>query len=229
MNRIELELKLFNEQYLTEHPLEVDIVNQVEETFSKQGHSGFSANYCFKYLKMLAEKPTETLETLDNMLKNNNEDMQHLITQNILEIYNLIKDYSTIKQKAIIDLIEDKPLTPIMGTEEEWALCDFLSKPGKYEAYTNIRYSRITKYVFPDGIEIATCLDDVAYSDNGGYYTFSTGRFGRRQITFPYMPPEKPEVVCIYEVEGKTPFILTDPKTIAKVKENYLTPRKVEN
>lgn len=226
MNRIELELKLFNEQYLTEHPLEMDIINQVKEVFSKQGHSGFSANYCFKYLRMLAEKPSETLEILDNMLKTDNEPMQQLITQNIFEVYNLIKDYSPIKQKAIVNLLEGLPLTPLQGTEDEWALDNILSKKGVYQAYTNIRCSRITKYVFPDGIEIATSLDDVAYSDNGGYYTFSTGRFGRRQITFPYMPPEKPEVVCIYEVDGKSPFILTDPKTIAQVKENYLKNRE---
>lgn len=228
MNRIELELKLFNGQHQAEQPLEVDIVNQVVEAFSKQGHSGFSANYCFKYLRMLIQNPVETISILDNMLKEQ-EPMQQLITQNIFEVYDLIKDLPELHQKAVIDLIEDKPLTPILGEENEWAYCKWLSKPGKYEAYTNIRHSRITKYVFPDGIEIATCLDDVAYSDNGGYYTFTTGRFGRRQITFPYIPPEKPEVICIYEVEGRTPFILTDPKTIAKVKENYLTPRKAEN
>ena len=226
MNRIELELKLFNEQYLTEQPLEVETIDHIESIFMKQGHSGFSANYCFKYLKMLAEKPTETLEILDNMLKTDNEPMQQLITQNIMEIYNLIKEYSTIKQKAIIDLIEGKPLTPILGLENEWEYDPILSNDEVYKAYTNKRYYRLTKYVFPDGIEIATCLDDVAYSDNGGYYTFSTGRFGRRQITFPYMPPEKPEVICIYEVEGKSPFILTDPKTIAQVKENYLKNRE---
>lgn len=206
--------------------LTLDLVDKVEEAFSKQGHSGFSANYCFNYLKSLADNPVKTLEKLKEMLTfDDGDSLQNLITSQILEIYDMIKEYTPVIQKAVVKLLDYKPLTPLLGTEDEWVKCDWYDEADKYEVYSNVRCSGVYKYVMPNGIEICTYLDDVCYSDNGGYTHFTTGRFGRRQITFPFEIPEKPEVVYLYEVEGITPFILTDPDTIAKVKEVYLKER----
>lgn len=225
---LQKEIDRFNNYYLLKQPLTLDLVNKVEEEFSKQGHSGFSANYCFGFLKRLADYPLTTIEHLDKMLaKDDTDGMQKLITKNILDIYSMIKDTTPSIQKAIVKLLEGKPLTPLLGTEDEWVKDDWCDEKDS-EVYSNVRCSGVSKYVFKDGIEICTYLDDVCYSDNGGYTHFTTGRLGRRQITFPFEIPESPEVVYLYEVEGRTPFILTDPETIKKVKNNYIEMRRKE-
>lgn len=219
---LQQEIDRFNAYYkLGEHlSLKLDLVNEVFNTFENQGHSGFSANYCFRYLTQLMNTHEETMRKLNEMLSNDSEGLQTLITNNILEIYNLISAKPLCIQKAILDLLQDRPLTPLTGEEDEWVEDTFYAGE-PYKRYSNKRCSNVSKYVMSDGIEICTYLYDRSFSDNGGCTFFTTGRFGRVQITFPFTPPEESEVVHIYAVEGIAPFILTDPKTIAQVRENY--------
>ena len=226
--QLQQEINRFNDYFKLGEKLslKLDLVNKVFEAFNKQGHSGFSAHYCFRYLKGLADNREETMKKLKDMLSKDSDGFQKLITNNIMEIHNLISDTPVCVQKAIVNLLQDNPLTPLTGEEDEWVEDTYCTDDNApYKVYFNKRCSRVSKYVMPDGIEICTYLYDRSFSDNGGCTFFTTGRFGRRQITFPFTIPEKSEEVFIYEVEGKTPFILTDPDTIAKVKEVYLKER----
>ena len=224
--QLQQEIDRFNKYYSPVQPLTLDIVNHVEDLFSNQGHSGFSASYCFNYLKRLAKNFSETQIKLANMLTECEDDCQITITKNIMEIHNAIAYLPTDVQLAIINLLRGNPLTPITNEEDEWVEDHFCTdENAPYKMYSHKRCSRVSKYVMPDGIEICTYLYDRSFSDNGGYTFFTTGRFGRRQITFPFEIPDESEEVYIYEVEGKTPFILTDPKTIQQVRENYLRER----
>ena len=80
--------------------------------------------------------------------------------------------------------------------------------------------SSIFKYVYTiegETIEIGVSTDNIIYTDNGGINYFTTSRLGRKQIAFPYMPPEKSEVVYLFEPEeDRPPFVLTDSNTIEK-------------
>lgn len=226
---LQQEIDRFNEynQLGERLSLKLDLFIEVLNTFENQGHSGFSANYCFSYLEMLTDKPEETLEKLTKMVNEDaSDELQSLITDNILEIYNLISDKPLCIQKAIITLLQGDPLTPLTGEEDEWVEDTILTNR-QYKVYTNKRCHRVQKNVMPDGIEICTYSNHQIFSDNGGHTFFSTYKFGRVQITFPFVIPEA-EKVYLYEVEGQRAFILTDPKTIEQVRQNYLTPKEVK-
>lgn len=193
-----------------------EMVNKVHMKFREQGHTGFTAEYAFGHLTRLAKDPEKATKELNALLAEDTKDngMQKVITDNINEVYNVFLEYNSSPEEilAVIELLRGNPLTPLMGTEDEWVLDEFLNDPKDPNVthYSNKRCSRVSKHVFSNGLEIATCLESVIYSDNGGINFFTTGRFGRKQITFPFSLPEKPEVVYIYEPdEDKTPFILT--------------------
>ena len=227
MTNIEKEIQRF----MGVHPdtkLVAKAVTELEELFSRQGHSGFSAHYVFSALRGTIEDEATGREKLQKLLDDSAKDlegyrMQCCINHNILEVLDFMKPYDTKDKLALIKLLEGKPLTPLMGTEDEWELNKFYGcgSDEPYTVYSNTRCHTVTKYVLKDGIEICTYLHDQTFSDNGGYTHYTTGSFGRRQITFPFEVPERPEVVYLYEVEDRTPFILTDPKTIEQVRRNY--------
>ena len=212
---------------------------------SDQNHSGFShsflvgrLNYALtrniSYSELLAQTLTApkyegynlTEEDLSKGCKLLNDmsdiSMDMEMDKDVLEVLKALEDNNFTQQetKWFMDLLKDKVLSPIMNIPEEWNLIDHGQDGTSYELYQNNRMSSIFKYVYTiegETIEIGVSIDNTIYTDNGGINHFTTNRFGRKQITFPYMPPEKPEVVYLFEPEeDRAPFVLTDPNTIEK-------------
>lgn len=216
-DKIISELKKYNEVYNKD--IKPDKLIEANNAFSEQGHSGFSARYAINYIEEMLKDPVETKKILDEMLENNKDDgygMQKVITDNIMEIYNIMKDASADEKNIIVKLLNHDPITPILGTDDEWNEVTF--NGGKCKTYQNKRCYSIFKDVYPNGLSIAYDSNATCHSDDGGLSWFSSGRFGRKQITFPYEP--KKENIYIYEPEeGLMPYILTDEATISKLKE----------
>ena len=210
-----------------------------------QEHSGFSHNFLIGRLNYVINNNLSYDELLKQILGepmyyNNNltekdimkghsflNDMSDMsmemeMDKDILEVVKAIEDNQLTQQetKWLIDLLDGKVLSPIMNVPEEWNLVDRGQEGTNYELYQNNRMSSIFKYVYTiegETIEIGVSTDNTVYTDNGGINYFTTSRLGRKQIAFPYMPPEKSEVVYLFEPEeDRPPFVLTDSNTIEK-------------
>lgn len=230
------EVLLYNKQHNSN--ISYNNLKAIEEIFEKQGHSGLSASYVIGILAKYAKSPSATLDGLNKALdearltgKKSVYNMQIVITDNIKELIQIINKLNMTKEEIglIPLLLETIPFTPLTGEDDEWYEKDDIFKHLDICAneYTNKRCSKVSKYVFNNGLVICTALDDIVYSDNGGVSFFSTGRLGRKQITFPYTVSQKPEEVYLYEPsENFCPFILTDTNTIKQLKEIYLSNRE---
>ena len=110
-----------------------------------------------------------------------------------------------------VKLFDFEPLTPLTGEKEEWKK--------SLNNYQNVRCNHVFKEVLPGGIEIAFDLDSTIASYDGGKTFCFSSLLPLKQITFPYDPSENKDKVMLYEHNNRT-FILTDKKTIEKVREN---------
>lgn len=219
MQRAEYEMKKYEEVYHRKLPK--DLVEHIFNIMFEQCHSGFSANYVFRFLRSLNENEEKTLKTLDTLIKKstNKEGMQYLIDQNIRDLWAELKKCDNRQDReAIIKLLAFQPLTPLLGTDDEWGE-PYISRDRKVQQ--NKRKSSVFReYIKEYDLWIAYDVDRNAYSDNGGINWFSTGRFGNTQITFPYVPKE----VKTYLLETKgeydpRTYVLTDKETIEKIKQ----------
>lgn len=204
----------------TGRQLPVELVQKAVDEISKQGHSGFSVSYVVSYLKQLVTDEVKTKERLEKLMNKEGADyIQRLITSNIYNLWEIIKDFETNEDKfAVINILNYEPTTPLLGTDDEWRDDTIASKNRKVQQ--NVRCSSVFREWFDDIQDwIAYDIDSNSYSDNGGITFFTTGRFGRKQITFPYEP--KKNANYIYEYREDKYIILTDPKTIEKVKQAH--------
>lgn len=225
--RVLKELELYEKEY--GKSIDKEVVERVINKFSEAGHSGFSANYAIGYIYSMIDDFIGTNERLSQSISECTDPqglaMQKMMVSNITETYNQMITLSSEEKKAVTKLLEHKPLTPLYGTDDEW---EDVSKywgselPNyKVAEYQNKRNSTVFKTVYTNGLEIATAINDEVYSDNGGISFYSTGSYGRKQITFPYEEKE-PEKIYLYKSkEGCVPYILTDPDTIKKVRDLY--------
>lgn len=105
-------------------------------------------------------------------------------------------------------LMDHQPLTPLMGTDDEWVLASYSdTDDGREEMYQNARCSTVFKHVWTDGTitysdaNRTVCID----ANDGGCLGMGLGsNFVDEMypITFPYMPPRRPYRV-IERVFGK--------------------------
>lgn len=193
--------------------IDVEEVKKVEKAFENQGHTGFQASYVIGYLKCFIEDFETTNKKLNSMLEKDDDGFQHLIHSSIMEIYNLIKDKDREFQDIIVKILDRRPLTPIMDGEDQW---DKVSD----DTYQNKRCSAVFKKVCSNGLEIPYYLYSKVYSSDGGISTHTSSIYGRFEITFPFVPPEYPEKVFVYrEDDSRVVYYLSNPETIAKLKE----------
>ena len=126
--------------------------------------------------------------------------MQEQINNDILEIVKVFEDQghsgfsSGYAINALERLLNFKPLTPLTGENDEW---QEIIRIGSIRTFQNKRLSSLFMDKRDDGLVIS-CRDNdgVIVSDNGGITWFMSGRF-RKEVTFPYYPPTKPEKVYI--------------------------------
>lgn len=223
------EIALYEKEY--NKTLNKDVIERVLEEFEDAGHSGFSASYVLNYIKWMIEDENKIRKVLEKTLVDifdaDEYRLQKCICDNIITVYDLMKPLTKEDKKVVLKLLNQKPLTPIYGTDDEWT--DVSTLYGEdtilgyniVAEYQNNRDSSIFKTVFNNGLEIATIIDDQLYSEDGGLTHFTTGMFGRKQITFPYVEKESEEVVYLFypTKESRTPYILTDQNTIDKLRE----------
>ena len=142
--------------------------------------------------------------------------MQERINNDILEIVKVFEDQGhsgfsagyTIN--ALERLLNFKPLTPLTGEDDEWQEID---RRGPVRTFQNKRCSSVFMDKRDDGISTsyhdAEDTDSTIVSDNGGITWFTSGRF-RKEVTFPYYPPTKPEKVYIEYTDDVPPGFTGD-------------------
>lgn len=151
---------------------------------------------------------------LDKIAKDD-DGMQEMMNKDILEIVEIFSNqghsgFSASYALSVLErLLRFKPLSPLTGNDDEWR--EPFDLKGTRQ---NKRCSSVFKRA--DG----TCHDNnaIIVSDNGGITWFRSGRF-RKQVSFPYTPPSKPEKVYIEYTEhvpagftGDKYDIITDDK-----------------
>lgn len=130
--------------------------------------------------------------------------MQDLMDKGILEIIEKFaaQGHSGFSASYAISVMERllrfKPLSPLTGEAEEWNDCSHDTKQNK-------RCSSV--FLNKDGT--AHDVDAIIVSDNGGITWFTSSRF-RKQVTFPYAPPTRPEKVYIEYTEDVPPGFTGD-------------------
>lgn len=236
--RFQLEADKFEE--LNGVKLDVDALVNAYKVISKQGHSGFSAEYVIEWIYKLAKKEDAAIKSLNGALEASKEDpddkgIQCLITNQIYEVWNCVSECNIETKLSLSKLLNYEPVTPLTGEDDEWVQCDggYLPK-GAIKKYSNKRCSGIYKVVYPgepNNIEIAYDLYDKNYSDNG-VTAFTSNSFGQQQIVFPYTRNKKTQHIYeIYEDSDDNPpfrtYFINDPETIRKIEENYRTSGKI--
>ena len=235
--RFQLEADKFEE--LNGVKLDVDALVNAYKVMSKQGHSFFSAEYVIEWIFKLAKKEDAAIKSLDRALEASKEDsddkgLQCLITNHIYEVWNCVSECNIETKLSLSKLLNDEPLTPLTGEDDEWVEGDNYCLPnGAIKEYRNKRCAGVYKVVYPgepNNIEIAYDLDGKNYSDNG-VTAFTTNSFGREQIVFPYTRNKKTQQIYeIYADGNEYPFrtyFINDPETIRKIEENYRTSGKI--
>jgi len=194
----------------------------VLNAFGEQGHSGSSAGYALSYINKYIEQGYETVKgSLDKMLEKSDEDgMQKAITDDILEIINLFREYGFGKDEAqkLSRLMDWKPIVPLTGGDDEWSLCTECNRDGD-----SVEQNMLCSAVFRHNHDSSTAyyIDGRVYSDNGGHSWF-TGNHpsgvikSRTPVTFPFWVPDKPEYIYL---NGEDSEEITTDK--AKIKELY--------
>lgn len=235
--RFQLEVDKFEE--LNGVKLDVDALVNAYKVLSNQGHSFSSAEYVIEWVHNLAEKEDIAIKFLNETLEGSKKDpedagIQCLITNQIYEVWNCVSECNIETKLSLSKLLNDEPLTPLTGEDDEWVEGDGVYIPkGAIKNYRNKRCSGIYKVVYPgepNNIEIAYDLYGKNYSDNG-VTAFTSNSFGQQQIVFPYIRNKKTQHIYeIYEDDNDYPFrtyFINDPETIRKIEENYRTSGKI--
>jgi hypothetical protein len=202
---------------------------KVLEAFSEQGHSGSTAPYALGYINKYIEEGYEAVkESLDKLLENSKKeekeddifgDMQTVITNNILEIIDLFREYKfgTDEANKLRRLMDWKPIVQLTGSEEEWG------EPDKYNGKV-AQQNKVCSAVFRDNFDNSTAhyLYGRVYSDNGGHTWFTTNRKPLESsipVTFPFEEPDKPEYVYLNGEDSTE--IITDKSRIKELYDEF--------
>lgn len=126
-------------------------------------------------------------DEMDKVIKNH-------LTEDVMNLIKLfeIESHSGFSANVVLSLFERlshwKPLTPLTGADDEWNDVD-------EETFQNKRCSS----VFKDK-ETGECydIDGKVFSTNGGK-TYHISKDSRVYISFPYVPPIRPERIILEE------------------------------
>lgn len=130
--------------------------------------------------------------------------VQSFMDKTILEIVEKFSEqgHSGFSASYAISVLERllrfKPLSPLTGEEDEWN-----------EVVPGLAQNKRCSSVFKNADGTAHDIDAIVVSDNGGITWFASGRF-RKEVTFPYEAPIKPERVYIEYTEEVPPGFTGD-------------------
>jgi len=196
----------------------------VLNAFGKQGHSGSTAGYTLSYVNKYIEQGYEVVkESLDKMLENPDEDgMQKSITNDILEVINLFKEYGFGKDETqkLSRLMDWKPIIPLTGEDDEWSDISMYDREG-----STSQQNKLCSAVFRDNFDNATAhyIYGRVYTDNGGHSWFTGNHkdgvvHSSTPVTFPFWVPDKPEYVYL---NGDSEEIVTDKDRIKELYDEW--------
>lgn len=121
---------------------------------------------------------------------------QEWVTNNVLELLEVLgkQGHSGLSHEYVLymfnRLAEGKPVSPLTGEEDEWK---DVSETAKDQMEQNIRCSSVLRF----NKDNSTAFDVSARvcTDDHGESTYTGGDCGVKEVTFPYNPPEEPELV----------------------------------
>ena len=148
------------------------------------------------------------------------DNMQEFINNNILEIVKVFSDqgHSGMSASYVISkltrLLKFKPLTPLTGEDSEWR-----DTYGNHQQ--NIRYSSVFREDKDNNK--AYDIDAKVFSDDNGK-SWYTNINSRAHITFPYMPPDKPEYVLVNKNEEENTMNSSFEKSTGTTKPGMCSP-----
>lgn len=177
--------------------------------------TSFERPMCFVMLRGFLFKGVNVSNIVDyaknelDLLGRDEDGIQDSVNKNILDIIEIFAEqgHSGFTAGYVLGMLERllrwKPIKPLTGEEDEW------NEPNKLGRH---RQNKRCGSVFLDENGIATDLDEFMVSDNGGITWFSTNKFERTPITFPYTPPVHPRKIYIeYTDEENNKFdVITD-------------------
>lgn len=190
---------------------------KVLDIFCEQDHSGSSAGYMLRYLKLYQEKGyEEAMVWLGKTFEGSDEDeMQALIVNEVTEITKGLQDFSKNDAQNLIRLLAWKPIFPLTGEESEWS--DNLSTDRPTQQ------NLLCSAVFRDYGDNSTAryIDGRVFSDNGGHTWFMRNRKdgivqSSMPISFPFWVPDEPEYIYLDGEDSSV--VITDS---ARIKELY--------
>lgn len=163
-----------------------------------------------------ARKELEKLLKVHTDAATRNE--QAVLNKNIMALVNVFAGQNHTNETAyyvlntLQRLLSLKPLSPIMGTADEWIE---VTRPGDdLRTFQNKRCPSVFKKCNKDGMML-DCIDQdgIVLSTDGGFSWFTSARL-MKHVQFPYMPGNGPEQVFVREDKDGTLTPITDTEEI---------------
>ena len=218
-------------------------VTEFIHEFGEQGHSNNSAPFAIAWFRKYTEGKTfvdkELKDIIDAPVELKDDDPDTWMNN---DIYNLVKKYHDLVnteefivhdideswiQNILYRLMDWKPITPLMGTPDEWYDDDYpISREGDIVHYQNKRYSSV--FALDKNGKDAYNINGKVFTRNGFSFTNYESRV---PVSFPYVVPDKREIVQLEDYvkvdDAPTYFIktknFTDEYTIGYLKSTLDT------
>ena len=218
-------------------------VTEFMHEFSEQGHSNHSAPFAIAWFKKHTEGKTfvdkELKDIIDAPVELKDDDPDTWMDN---DVYGLVKKYHELVnteefvvhdideswiQNILYRLMDWKPITPLMGTPDEWYDDEYPNiREGGTVCYQNKRYSSV--FALDKNGKDAYNIDGKVFTRNGTSFTSFDSRV---PVSFPYEVPDKREVVQLEDYikvdDAPTYFIktrnFTDEFTIGYLKSTLDT------
>ena len=183
----------------------MDNVTSINNRTKKEENA--SEQYANNELQRLLSAPTDM----------QSKDDQARLNRNVMALIHTFAGQNHTNETAhyVVSLFQRllslKPLSPIMGTNDEWR--EVTRQGDEVRTFQNKRCPSVFKKCNKAGVML-DCIDQdgLVLSTDGGFTWFTSGKM-LKHISFPYMPGEGPEEIFVEEKDGDyTP--ITDPEKI---------------
>lgn len=142
---------------------------------------------------------------------------QARLNKNVLALINTFagQNHTSDTARYVVSIFQRllslKPLSPIMGTADEWR--EVTRSGDEIRTFQNKRCPSVFKKCNKTGVML-DCIDQdgLVLSTDGGFTWFTSGKM-LKHISFPYMPGEGPEEVFVEEKDDGY-IVITDSEKI---------------
>jgi len=142
---------------------------------------------------------------------------QARLNRNVLALINTFagQNHTSDTARYVVSIFQRllslKPLSPIMGTADEWR--EVTRSSDEVRTFQNKRCPSVFKKCDKMGVML-DCIDQdgLVLSTDGGFTWFTSGKM-LKHISFPYMPSEGPEEVFVEEKDDGY-IVITNPEKV---------------